>query len=79
MVLSSIQPRVPFQALSGSDHGRPLRTSENKKPANDCGALSGNEELTAHLPEFFRTLSGQKPSREDMEKLLKIIQGTRKP
>jgi hypothetical protein len=35
--------------------------------------------LTAHLPAFFRTLSGQKPSREDMEKLLGIIKGTRRP
>jgi len=38
-----------------------------------------NTELTAHLPVFFRTLSGQKPSREDMEKLLGIIKGTRRP
>jgi transcriptional regulator with XRE-family HTH domain len=36
-------------------------------------------ELAAHLPAFFRTLSGEKPSREDMEKLLGIIQGTRRP
>jgi hypothetical protein len=36
-------------------------------------------ELVAHLPAFFRTLSGQKPSREDMEKLLGIIKGTRRP
>lgn len=32
-----------------------------------------DEELAAHLPAFFRTLSGQKPSREDLEKLLKLI------
>ena len=32
-----------------------------------------------NLPVFFRTLSGQKPSREDMEKLLGIIRGTRQP
>ena len=38
-----------------------------------------DEELAAHLPVFFRTLSGQKPSREDMEKLLAIIKGTRRP
>ena len=38
-----------------------------------------DKELTAHLPAFFRTLSGQKPSREDMEKLLGIIKGTRWP
>ena len=36
-------------------------------------------ELAAHLPAFFRTLSGQKPSREDMDKLLGIIKGTRRP
>jgi len=39
--------------------------------------LLKDEELAAHLPVFFRTLSGQKPSREDMEKLLGIIKGTR--
>jgi hypothetical protein len=32
-----------------------------------------NEELLAKLPAFFRTLSGQKPSREDLEKLLDLI------
>lgn len=51
--------------------------------AVDAGRIPDNilqdEEMAAHLPAFFRTLSGQKPSREDMEKLLKIIQGTRKP
>jgi hypothetical protein len=35
--------------------------------------------LAAHLPAFFRTLSGQKPSREDREKLLGIIKETRRP
>ena len=38
-----------------------------------------DEKLAAHLPAFFRTLSGQKPSREDMEKLLGIIKGTLQP
>jgi transcriptional regulator with XRE-family HTH domain len=38
-----------------------------------------NEELLAKLPEFFRTISGQKPSREDLEKLLGIIKGTNQP
>ena len=38
-----------------------------------------DEKLAAHLPAFFRTLSGQKPSREDLEKLLGIIKGTRQP
>ena len=33
----------------------------------------------SYLPAFFRTLSGQKPSREDLEKLLGIIKGTRRP
>jgi hypothetical protein len=38
-----------------------------------------DKELASHLPAFFRTLSGQKPSREDLEKLLSIIKGTRQP
>lgn len=38
-----------------------------------------DEELAKHLPVFFRTLSGQKPSREELDKLLEIIKGTRKP
>src|SRR5712671_4803740 len=38
-----------------------------------------NEELLARLPAFFRTISGQKPSREDLEKLLGIIKGTKRP
>ena len=36
-------------------------------------------ELAVHLPAFFRPHSGQKPSREDREKLLGIIKGTRRP
>jgi len=36
-------------------------------------------ELVAQLPVFFRTLSGQKPSREDLEKLLEIINRARHP
>jgi hypothetical protein len=35
--------------------------------------------LAARLLAYFRTLSGQKRSREDMEKLLGIIKGTRRP
>ena len=35
-----------------------------------------DEELVAQLPVFFRTLSGQKPAREDLEKLLEIINRT---
>ncbi len=38
-----------------------------------------DEKLAAHLPLFFRTLSGQKPSRKDLEKLVDIIKGTRRP
>ena len=38
-----------------------------------------NEELLAKLPAFFRTLSGQKPSRADLEKLLKIIRSANQP
>jgi transcriptional regulator with XRE-family HTH domain len=41
--------------------------------------LLEDEELAAHLPVFFRTLSGQKPSREDLEKLLGIIKGANRP
>ena len=41
--------------------------------------ILADEKLAAHLPVFFRTLSGQKPSRADMEKLLGIIKGTRCP
>src|SRR6266853_6635691 len=38
-----------------------------------------DEQLVAKLPVFFRTLSGQKPSREDLEKLLEIINSTSHP
>lgn len=31
-----------------------------------------DEELVAQLPVFFRTLSGQKPSREGWEKLVEL-------
>jgi len=41
--------------------------------------LLKDKELAAYLPVFFRTLSGQKPSREELEKLLEIIKGTRRP
>jgi transcriptional regulator with XRE-family HTH domain len=34
-----------------------------------------DEELVAQLPVFFRTISGQKPSRQDREKLMALIQG----
>jgi len=32
-----------------------------------------DENLVAQLPVFFRTISGQKPSREDLEKLVELI------
>ena len=38
-----------------------------------------DEKLATHLPTFFHTLSGQNPSREELDKLLDIIKGTRKP
>ncbi len=38
-----------------------------------------DEELLGRLPVFFRTLSGQKPSREDLEKLLEIIRSANQP
>jgi len=38
-----------------------------------------DEELVTQLPVFFRTLSGDKPSREDLEKLLAIINRARRP
>jgi hypothetical protein len=46
--------------------------------AVDAGSIPNyalkDQVLVAQLPVFFRTLSGQKPSREDLEKLLKRIQ-----
>jgi transcriptional regulator with XRE-family HTH domain len=51
--------------------------------AVDAGRIPAHiledEKLAAHLPAFFRTLSGQKPSREDLEKLLKLIRSANKP
>jgi len=48
--------------------------------AVDAGRIPDNilqdEKLAENLPVFFRTLSGQKPSREEMEKLIEIIKGT---
>lgn len=41
--------------------------------------LLKDEKLVAQLPVFFRTLSGGKPSREDLEKLLAIINRARQP
>jgi hypothetical protein len=63
----------------GSDHW--LKFFEYA--AVDAGRIPDHiledEKLAAHLPTFFRTLSGQKPSREELDKLLDIIKGTRKP
>jgi|SRR5882672_6603457 len=38
-----------------------------------------DEKLVAQLPVFFRTLSGQKPSREDLENLVELIRKKNKP
>jgi transcriptional regulator with XRE-family HTH domain len=35
-----------------------------------------NEELLAKLPAFFRTLSGHKPSRTELENLIKLLRGS---
>ena len=41
--------------------------------------ILADQELVAHVPAFFRTLSGQKPSRGDTQRLLALIKGTRLP
>jgi len=38
-----------------------------------------DEKLVAQLPVFFRTLSGQKPSREELEKLVELIRSANRP
>jgi len=38
-----------------------------------------DKELVAKLPVFLRTLSGQKPSKEDLENLLEIIRRSHRP
>jgi transcriptional regulator with XRE-family HTH domain len=38
-----------------------------------------DEKLVAQLPVFFRTISGQKPSREDLEKLVELIRSITRP
>ena len=38
-----------------------------------------DEKLVAQLPVFFRTLSGQKPSREDLDKLVELIKSANRP
>ena len=41
--------------------------------------LLEDAELVGKLPVFFRTLSGQKPSKEDLETLLEIIRKSHRP
>ncbi|MGD1083785.1 MAG: hypothetical protein ABSA47_03430 [Verrucomicrobiota bacterium] len=38
-----------------------------------------DEKLVAQLPVFFRAISGQKPSREDLEKLVELIRSVNRP
>src|SRR5258708_19184876 len=38
-----------------------------------------DEKLVAQLPAFFRTLSGQKPPSEDLEKLVTLIRSANRP
>jgi transcriptional regulator with XRE-family HTH domain len=38
-----------------------------------------DEKLVAQLPVFFRTLSGQKPSHEELEKLVELIRSANRP
>jgi hypothetical protein len=38
--------------------------------------ILADKQLAAQLPAFFRALSGQKPTREEKEKLLAIIEET---
>jgi len=38
-----------------------------------------DERLVAQLPIFFRTISGQKPSREGLEKLVELIRSANRP
>ena len=51
--------------------------------AVDSGRIPGyilkDERLVAQLPVFFRTISGQKPSREDLEKLVELIKSANRP
>ncbi len=51
--------------------------------AVDAGRIPNHvmqdKELLSKLPIFFRTISGQKPSREDLEKLIEIIRSVNEP
>jgi transcriptional regulator with XRE-family HTH domain len=38
-----------------------------------------DEKLVAQLPAFFRTISGQKPSRADLERLVELIRSANRP
>lgn len=63
-------------AIAGG--GRVWRYSAFRPPVFSF-QLSAFQLFASSLPAFFRTLSGQKPSREDMKKLPGIIKGTRRP
>ena len=63
-----------LRAEAGSSWTRRLSASSWRKWANK--KPPGRTKL---LATFFRVLSGQKPSWEDMEKLLGIINGTPRP
>jgi transcriptional regulator with XRE-family HTH domain len=51
--------------------------------AVDSGRIPGyvlkDKKLVAQLPVFFRTISGQKPSQKDLEKLVKLIRRANRP
>jgi transcriptional regulator with XRE-family HTH domain len=51
--------------------------------AVDAGRIPNHiledEKLVTQLPVFFRTLSGQKPSREDLKKLVELIRSANRP
>jgi len=77
--------RKPFASGPGNSASSPVRTTGTNfmitppwMPAHPDHVME-NEELLAKLPAFFRALSGQKPSREDLEKLLKIIRSANQP
>jgi transcriptional regulator with XRE-family HTH domain len=38
-----------------------------------------DEKLVAQLPAFFRTISGQKPSSEDLARLVELIKSANRP
>jgi len=38
-----------------------------------------DEKLVAQLPVFFRTISGQKPTPQDLQKLVELIKSAKRP